>query len=70
MVGEQVRKYLDERGIKYSAVADAVGMKRPAMYQSLNGNRSFLVDEYYEVCKFLDVPFDSFIVNDMDKEPR
>lgn len=60
MVAEQIKAYIEERGIKQAAVAKASGMTETALSHSLNGKRKLAADEFVKICRFLRVPFDTF----------
>lgn len=60
MVREAIKKYLDENGIKYSYVADAIGMTMNMFSPTLSGKRKMTAEEYLSICKALNVPADTF----------
>ena len=64
MIAERVKKYVDEKGIKQLAIADAIGMSRSAMSQTLRGERTMTAEEFVKICDFLEVPYDKFTAPD------
>lgn len=55
MVGKKIKKYLDENGIKYSYVADKIGMPMNMFSPLLNGKRKMTAEEYLLICKAIGV---------------
>lgn len=49
-VAEKLKKYLDERGIRTSFVAEKAGMNAELLQRSLNGNRKLTADEFASIC--------------------
>ncbi len=43
-----IKKYIDENGIRYSFVADNVGMNRELFSRSMDGKRVLKADEFIE----------------------
>ena len=64
MVAERIAKYVSKLGIKQVAIADAIGMSKQAMSETLLGNRTLTADEYGDICKFLEVPYDKFFLEE------
>lgn len=62
-VSENIRSYLEEKGIKFSTVADKTGMRRDSFTGCMSGKRKITVDEYVRICAVLDVPLDQFVKN-------
>lgn len=60
MIWEKVREYIEEKGIKQSAIVKKTGMKKQALSDSLNGKRQISADEYVSICDALDVTPDFF----------
>lgn len=55
-----MREYIEEKGIKQSAIVKKTGMKKQALSDSLNGKRQISADEYVSICDALDVTPDFF----------
>lgn len=66
MIAERIKDYIDEKGIKQITVANAIGMSKVAMSETLNGNRTLTAEELSRICRFLEVPCDRFF----DQIPR
>lgn len=64
MVYENVAKYLKEKGIKQSVLADAIGIHPQSMSMTMLGRRTLTAEEYRDICLFLEVPFDKFMEAD------
>lgn len=60
MIGLKVKKYLDERGIKYSFLSEKIGMPMNLLSPLLNGKRKMSVEEYFTICEALGVSVDTF----------
>lgn len=63
MIGLKVKKYLDENGIKYSYLSEKTGMPMNILSPTLNGKRKMSAEEYFTICKVLDVPAETFSPN-------
>ena len=60
MIAEQIREYIEEKGIKQIAIAKATGMSKVALSETLNGNRTLTAEEMKRICLFLEVPCERF----------
>lgn len=60
MIAERIKNYVDEKGIKQIAIANATGMSKVALSETLNGNRTLTAEEMARICRFLDVPCEKF----------
>lgn len=60
LIGLKVKKYLDERGIKYSFLSEKIGMPMNLLSPLLNGKRKMSVEEYFTICEALGVSVDTF----------
>ena len=67
MIAEQIRKYIEEKGIKQTAIANATGMSKVAVSETLNGNRTLTAEEMKRICLFLEVPCERFFVEANEK---
>lgn len=61
MLGERVKKFLDENGIKYGYVAESIGVSISTFSAMLNGNRKITAEEYFLICEVLKVNTEYFI---------
>ena len=60
MIAERIKNYVDEKGIKQIAIANATGMSKVAVSETLNGNRTLTAEEMVRICRFLEVPCERF----------
>ena len=68
MVGLKVKKYLDEKGIKYSYLSEKVGIPMNILSPTLNGKRKMSAEEYFLICKALGVPAETFSTDTQSSE--
>ena len=66
MIAERVKEYVNEKGIKQVAIANAIGISKVAMSETLNGNRTMTAEEYVRICDFLEVPYGKFTGGKVD----
>jgi transcriptional regulator with XRE-family HTH domain len=55
MYGAAIRKYLDGNGIKYSYVAEKIGVNLSTLSTMLSGVRKISIDEYFDICDLLKI---------------
>ncbi len=55
-----IKKYIDENGIRYSFVADNVGMNRELFSRSMDGKRVLKADEFIKICILLSLDLEKF----------
>lgn len=67
MIGERIKQYLEDNGIKQSFVADKLGIPRSQMSDICNKGRSIDCVLYFKICKVLNVPLEYFI-DDAEQE--
>lgn len=60
MLAERIKEYTKEKGIMQSTMADAIGISKVAMGETLKGNRKMSAEEYIAICDFLEVPYSKF----------
>lgn len=57
---ETIRKflagYISQRGIKQSFIAKSTGISRNAVSKILNGERRIQADEFFSICRAVDMP--------------
>lgn len=58
---DEMRKYMDQIGVKQGWVANNAGMTLNAMNLVMNKKRTLKADEYLAICEVLNVPLDSFV---------
>ena len=61
MVGNNIKEYLNENGIKQSFVANKVGVSNSVMSEICNKDRTIDCVLYYKICKVLNVPLEFFL---------
>ena len=64
-IGLKVKEYLDQRGVKYSYLSRLTGIPMNLLSLTLNGKRRMSVEEYFTICKALDVSVDTFVPEDI-----
>ncbi len=64
MLGELIKNYLDENGIKYSFVAEEAGIPKNVFSSILNGKRKIVAEEYFTICFILKLDT-SFFANQL-----
>lgn len=60
MVHEQIKAYLEDKGIKQTAIAPKLGMSKQLFGSKVRGETNFTADEYISLCHALDVTLDFF----------
>ena len=53
MIYERIAKFVEENGIKQSALAEKTGMTKQALSNSLRGLRKITAEEYAAICRAL-----------------
>ena len=61
MVGQRIKAYLAENGIKQSFLTEKTGIPAPIITFMLAGDRRIEVMEYYKICQALKVDMTTFI---------
>jgi len=61
MVGQRIKKYLIENGIKQSFLTEKTGIPNPILSVMLSGSRKIEVTEYYKICMALKVDLLTFL---------
>ena len=64
MVGQRIRNYLDNHGIKRTFLSEKTGLTSSQLTEIFCGRRKIEVMEYYNICKALKVSFDKFLVDE------
>lgn len=57
----ELRKYIEEHGIKQKYISEKCKIPEPKLSQILNGKRKCEVGEYANICNALGVDFERFI---------
>lgn len=67
MLGNKIKNYLDQNGIKYSYVSSKTGIPMNILSPMLNEKREIKAVEYFAICNALHIPLESF-ASDKQKE--
>lgn len=59
-MGQKIRIFIEEKGIKFRVVARAIGVSDNTFSNMMNGTRKITIDEYIQICEVLNVPFETF----------
>lgn len=62
MLANKIKNYILESGLKFSAVAERVGIPFNTFSNMMNGKRKITVEEYIAICRVLNVPLEKFAV--------
>lgn len=60
MLGEKIKNYLVENGIKQRFLAEKLKLPDPVISDMLSGQRKIDAVEYYQICKALRVSLEYF----------
>lgn len=60
MKGSDIKKYLEENGIKQTFVSEKTGIPAPILNMMLNDNRKIEANEYMKICDAIGVPLEQF----------
>lgn len=60
MLGIRIKEYIADSGLKFGAVADRAGIPQQIFSAMINGKRKITAEEYFEICKALNVPLEKF----------
>ena len=60
MLYERIREYIEKSGLKFGAVADKVEIPMNTFSAMMNGKRKITAEEYFAICKALNVPLEQF----------
>lgn len=67
MLGNRIKDYLDEKGIKYSFISGKTGIPMNILSPMLNEKREIKAVEYFEICNALGVSLETFADNPCKK---
>ncbi|MBP3494933.1 MAG: helix-turn-helix transcriptional regulator [Clostridia bacterium] len=62
MLGKRIKDYILNRGYKIGSVAHKCHIPFNTFSAMLNGNRTIKAEEYFSICRALDVPLNYFVV--------
>ena len=60
MIGKMIKQYLEKNGILLSYVASKIGVAPNVFSSMMNGKRRISAEEYYLICKALNVDLEYF----------
>ena len=60
MLGNKIKDYMDENGIKYSFLSSKTGIPMNILSPMLNEKRELKAVEYFSICNALGVSLESF----------
>lgn len=60
MLGGKIKEYINRNGMKYGAVAERAEIAQNTFSAMINGKRKITAEEYFMICKALNVPLDTF----------
>ena len=63
MVGQRIKAYLDDHGIKQTFLSEKASLPQPILSAILAGNRKIEIMEYVRICNALQVDFMTFIAD-------
>ena len=66
MVAKKVKDYVDKKGIKYTALAQQVGITQQQMSAILTGRVTLKADIFFKICDVLEVSPEIFDPKDDD----
>lgn len=61
MLYERIRQYLNFKKIPYSKIAEKIGKPLPIFSNMINGKRKIEAEEYFAICKALDLDVSFFV---------
>ncbi len=61
MVGQRIKSYLIENGIKQTFLSEKTGISNSILSLMLSGARKIDVMEYFQICKALKVDMQTFV---------
>ena len=63
-VGEKIKKFLDENGIKQTFLAEKTGLTNSIISDICIRGRKIDCVEYYKICTALRVPLETFLTDE------
>lgn len=66
MVGERIKNYLKDNGIKQTFLAEKTGLTNSKISDICINDRKIDVVEYYKICKALNLPLEYFLQENED----
>lgn len=66
MVGERIKNYLKDNGIKQTFLAEKTGLTNSKISDICINDRKIDVVDYYKICKALNLPLEYFLQENED----
>lgn len=60
MLGGKIKRHMDDKGLKYSHVAEEAQIPCQIFSAMINGKRAIKAEEYFSICKALGVEPNEF----------
>ena len=60
MLGTRIREYITESGLKMGVIAEKANIPLNTFSAMMNGKRKITAEEYFTICKILNVPLEKF----------
>ncbi len=67
MLGQKIKEYLKSVGVTQSFISSRTKISQSTLSAMLNGERKILAEEYFLICKVLNLDF-SFFYTDIDAD--
>lgn len=68
MIAERIGAYVEEKGIKQTAIARHLNISKQSVNALFHGKTKMSVDRYADICDFLEVPYDRFVKEARERE--
>lgn len=66
MLGERLKNYIEQNGIKQTFLADKTGMSPQTINAILNNGRKIEATEYYNICNALNLSLEFLFQSDKE----
>lgn len=60
MINEKIKAYITENRLEFSAIAERAEIRTNTFSAMMNGKRKITAEDYFAICKALDVPLEQF----------
>jgi plasmid maintenance system antidote protein VapI len=61
MIVDRISEHIKRKGIKQRALAECIDVSPHTISEILAGRRKLTAEEYADICRFLEVPYDRFM---------
>jgi len=55
VLGQKIKSFAEEKGLKFSTIADRAGIPTNTFSAMINGKRRITAEEYFSICEALEV---------------